>query len=64
MKEIIGDSIADVLSYVEYNPQTLFENFRAIAEAAVREKRICVKERQQILNEFSASLQGYTYFEK
>ena len=28
MKEIIGDSIADVLSYVEYNPQTLFENFR------------------------------------
>ncbi len=64
MKEIIGDSIADVLSYVEYNPQTLFENFRAIAEAAVREKRICVEERQQILNEFSASLQGYTYFEK
>ncbi|MEJ2200792.1 MAG: biosynthetic arginine decarboxylase [Desulfuromonadaceae bacterium] len=63
MKEISGDSIADVLSYVEYNPQTLFENFRAIAEAAVRKNRICVKERQQILNEFSASLQGYTYFE-
>jgi arginine decarboxylase len=63
MKEIIGDSIADVLSYVEYNPQTLFENFRSIAEQAVREKRISIKERQKILNEFSASLQGYTYFE-
>ncbi|MDX9708068.1 MAG: biosynthetic arginine decarboxylase [Trichloromonas sp.] len=64
MKEIEGDSIADVLSYVEYNPQVLFENFRAIAEVAVREKRIRVEERKQILNEFSASLQGYTYFEK
>jgi len=64
MKEISGDSIADVLSYVEYNTQALFENFRAIAEVAVREKRIRVEERQQILNEFSASLQGYTYFEK
>jgi arginine decarboxylase len=64
MKEIEGDSIADVLSYVEYNPQALFENFRAIAEVAVREKRIRVEERKQILNEFSASLQGYTYFEK
>jgi len=62
MKEISGDSIADVLSFVEYHPQTLFEDFRAKAEQAVRNGKISVAERQQLLGEFSARLQGYTYY--
>ncbi len=64
MKEISGDSIGDVLSYVEYNPQTLFEQLRSTAEAAVRQGRLTVPERQRLLEEFSASLAGYTYYEK
>lgn len=62
MKEISGDSVADVLSYVEYNPQALFEGFRTKAEKAVREGKISVAERQRLLSEFSAQLQGDTYF--
>ena len=58
-----GDSIADVLSYVEYQPQQLLEQFRRTAERAVRSGRIAPSERQNLLELFSASLRGYTYYE-
>ncbi len=64
VKELHGDTIADVLSYVEYYPQSLLEQFRSRAERAVRAGQISVAERQKMLNAFSASLRGYTYFEK
>ncbi|MCB1675551.1 MAG: biosynthetic arginine decarboxylase, partial [Halioglobus sp.] len=38
--EFQGDSIADVLSYVEYEPKQLQEKFRLVAEQAVRDGRI------------------------
>lgn len=62
--ELHGDSIADVLSYVEYDPKKLYERFRGIAEQAVRDRKISVAERQQVLGAFSESLRGYTYFER
>ncbi len=64
IKEFYGDCIADVLSYVEYNPQLMLERFRNSAEQAVRSGRISVAMRQQMLEAFSASLRGYTYFER
>ena len=63
MKELEGDSIADVLSYVEYQPKALFENFRATAERAVREGKISPSDRKEVLKSFSESLNGYTYYE-
>jgi arginine decarboxylase len=63
VREMNGDSIADVLSYVEYQPQQLLEQFRKIAEQGVREGRISLAERQSMLEAFSASLRGYTYYE-
>ncbi len=62
--ELHGDSIADVLSYVEYQPDTLYRRFRDSAEAGVRSGRITVAQRQQMLGAFSESLRGYTYFER
>jgi len=62
-REFHGDSIADVLSYVEYDPKQLQEKFRLVAEKAVRDGKISVAERRQILQAFKDSLQGYTYFE-
>jgi arginine decarboxylase len=64
VKEIRGDSIADVLSYVEYYPKEMQERHRNTAERAVREGRITARERQQIIKLFNDSLNGYTYFEK
>jgi len=64
VKEMYGDSIADVLTYVEYDPGRLQVRFRDTAEQAVRSGRIAPAERAQILDQFAASLRGYTYFEK
>ena len=62
-REMSGDSIADVLSYVEYQPQQLLEQLRRTAEQAVRNERITLAQRQTLLESFSASLRGYTYYE-
>ena len=64
VREIDGDSISDVLSYVEYDPKYMLERFRAKAEKAVRDGKITVKERRTVLERFEASLRGYTYFER
>lgn len=62
--ELEGDSIADVLSYVEYQPEVIKNRFRNIAEKAVKAGKITVTERREILSNFAASLQGYTYYEE
>lgn len=64
VKEIHGDTIADVLSYVEYHPKEMLLNYRNTAERAVKEGRITPRERQQMINTFIASMRGYTYYEK
>lgn len=64
VREMHGDSIADVLSYVEYHPQAMVDRFRTTAEKAVRDGRITVADRQRMLEAFNASLRGYTYYEK
>jgi len=62
--ELEGDSIADVLSYVEYQPKDLYKDFLSKAEQSVRDGKISVKERRQMLKLFNESLSGYTYFER
>ena len=64
VKEIHGDTIADVLSYVEYQPKEMQLRYRNTAERAVKEGRITARERQTILKTFNASMQGYTYYER
>lgn len=64
VEEIEGDTIGDVLSYVEYNPKSLYEKFRVSAETAVSSGEIDVAMRRQMLRTFSDSLNGYTYFER
>lgn len=64
VEEVEGDTVADVLSYVEYQPQNLLANFRATAERAVRQGKISPSERQQLVDAYSVGLRGYTYYEK
>jgi len=61
--EVEGDTVADVLSYVEFDPKELVTRFRTFAEKAVTEGRISPKERREILDLFREGLSGYTYFE-
>jgi len=58
-----GDTVSEVLTYVEYDPKELVRRFRVLAEDAVAKKRITAKERHQIMGAFEEGLRGYTYFE-
>ena len=62
--EIEGDSVADVLSYVEYDTRAMSARVRQMAENAVQEGRITAKERREILKCYEDGLRGYTYFER
>jgi arginine decarboxylase len=61
--EVEGDTVADVLSYVEYDTKDLVARFRAFAERAVAKGLITPKERHHVLNLYRDGLDGYTYFE-
>ncbi|MFH1156080.1 MAG: biosynthetic arginine decarboxylase [Pseudomonadota bacterium] len=62
--ELEGDTVADVLSYVEYDPKRLLVRFRKIAERAVRSGNITPEERREIMQAYEMGLRGYTYFER
>ncbi len=62
--ELEGDSVADILSYVEYDPKQLAVQFRKTAEKAVRSGRISPEERREIMQAYEMGLRGYTYFER
>jgi len=61
--EIAGDTVADVLSYVEYDTHDMIDNVRAIAEKAVRDNRITPEDRREIMSAYEDGMRGYTYFE-
>jgi arginine decarboxylase len=61
--EVEGDTVADVLTYVEFDPKELISKFRNFAEKAVTDGRISPKERREILDIYRLGLAGYTYFE-
>jgi arginine decarboxylase len=63
IREIEGDSVADVLSYVEYDTKAMVVSFRESAEKAVRRGLITPNERQKIMKAYQSGLRGYTYFE-
>ena len=61
--EVEGDTVADVLSYVEYDTKDLVARFRVFAERAVAKGLITPKERHHVLSLYRDGLDGYTYFE-
>lgn len=64
VRELNGDSISDILAYVEYDPRKILEDIRSSAELAVREKRMTPKERYALMQAYDNGMRGYTYFER
>jgi arginine decarboxylase len=62
-REVAGDSVEDVLSYVEYDTTALRRRVRRKVETAFRNDRIGAKERDRIREAFKAAMEGYTYLE-
>ncbi|WP_074216138.1 biosynthetic arginine decarboxylase [Halodesulfovibrio marinisediminis] len=64
VREIEGDTVGELLEYVEYDQRRIMEDLRSMAEQSVREGRITAAERYDLLQAFYAGLRGYTYFER
>ncbi len=64
LREVEGDSVEDVLSYVEYDVKGIKTRLKNLAEDSIRKGYITARERKNILNSFREGLLGYTYFEK
>ncbi len=62
-EEVRGDSVGDVLSYVEYETSDLIARFRKLTERAVKARKITAAERRNYLDAYENGLRGYTYFE-
>jgi arginine decarboxylase len=62
-REVEGDSVADVLEYVEHDPKKLVDQFRELAESAITEGRITAVQRRKALEAYRNGMAGYTYFE-
>ena len=54
-----GDTVADMLQYVQLDPKTLLTQFRD----QVKKTDLDAELQQQFLEEFEAGLYGYTYLE-
>jgi arginine decarboxylase len=61
---IKGDTVKEVLSYVEYDTAALLAKLRSDVEAAVRAGRFDVEESGRLLRLYEDGLHGYTYLEE
>ncbi len=61
---IDGETVADVLDYVQYNPKKLVRNVEAWVTAAMKEGKISPEEGREFLSNYRSGLYGYTYIEK
>jgi arginine decarboxylase len=59
-----GDTVREVLNYVQYNVQSLLDDFRKDVERAVREQRVGYEEAGRLLKFYEDGLHGYTYLEQ
>jgi arginine decarboxylase len=65
IEEVVpGDTVREVLSYVQYEPERLERMVRQDVERAVRRKQLTVQEGRQLLHFYQHGLDGYTYLEQ
>jgi arginine decarboxylase len=56
-----GDTITEVLGYVQYSDEDLLEKIRIRCEQALQENRMTIEESQLLLQDYERSLRRYTY---
>lgn len=56
-----GDTMTEVVGYVQYDVEDLIESIRQKAEQALLDKRISISEAQRLLQNYEHSLSQYTY---
>jgi arginine decarboxylase len=61
---IKGDTVREVLAYVQYSADELIARLRKDVERAVRNGNITLNESRQLLRFYESGLDGYTYLEE
>jgi arginine decarboxylase len=60
---IKGDSVREVLNYVQFSAESLVTKLRRDVETALREGRLTYEESGSLLHFYEDGLHGYTYLE-
>lgn len=58
---VLGDSVREVLNYVQYDKGDLCERWRNIVELAVRQGHVTPSESAELFRKYSNAFEGYTY---
>lgn len=61
---IDGETVAEVLDYVQFNPKKLVRNVETWVTKAMKDGRITPEEGREFLSNYRSGLYGYTYLEK
>lgn len=61
-RQLGGDTAAEVLSYLEYEPRDLMKRFRALTDDPGVHKRCTPEEIEAICRNYRRNLKSYTYF--
>jgi arginine decarboxylase len=61
---IKGDTVREVLDYVEFDAESLVRKLQTDVETAVREGRLTYEEAGQLMQFYEDGLRGYTYLEE
>ena len=62
-KTIDGETVADVLEYVQYDPKRLVRRLETWVSKAVKEGKITIEEGKEFISNYRSGLYGYTYLE-
>ena len=60
---IDGETVAEVLDYVRYNPKKLVRTLETWVTKSVKEGKISLEEGKEFLSNYRSGLYGYTYLE-
>lgn len=61
---IYGETVDEVLDYVQYSPKRLVRNVETWVTASMKSGRISPEEGRDFLNKYRSGLYGYTYLDK
>ena len=65
VKEVVaGDTVSEVLQFVDYSPSDLLGRMRNNVEAALRKKLMTIEESRTLINRFRQGMIGYTYLDR
>ncbi len=59
-----GDTVEEILRFVQYSPSDLTAKLRQAVEAAVRAGTISFEEAGTFIDKYERGLEGYTYLER